>query len=75
MRKDRLIGGIHKNLRSETHGVVGASILSGAKKKGVWFGTSKDGKVIHLETEKQMFGKQLFTGAFSTMGHLVHIRL
>lgn len=38
----------------------------GAKEKGeiwVWFGTSKDRKVIHMEIEKQMFGKCL-------LGHL-----
>lgn len=33
------------------------------KKRGVWLGTSKDRKEIHMEMQKQIFGKQLFSGS------------
>ena len=30
---------------------------------------SKGGKAIHMEMEKQMFGKQIFAGPHRTLGH------
>lgn len=36
---------------------------SGIKEKpGLWFGTSKGRKAIHMEKAKQMFDKQMFAG-------------
>ena len=34
-----------------------------------WFGTSKGRKAIYMETEKQMFGKNMFAGPSLTVGH------
>lgn len=42
---------------------------SWAKEKGeLWLGTSKGREAIHLEVEKQMFGKEMFTRSSLTMG-------
>ena len=34
----------------------------------MWFGTSQSRKAIHMEMQKQMFGKQMFAGPSLTMG-------
>ena len=37
-----------------------------------WFGISKSRKAIHVEMEKQKFGKQIFAGPSLTMGPREH---
>ena len=39
------------------------------------FGISKGRKTIHIVTEKQMFGKQMFAGCAETKGHRVDSKL
>lgn len=49
---------LHKNMEPRTDLAIKACMPPLAKEKGeLWFGASKGRKLIHMEIEKQMFGK------------------
>lgn len=71
------IWGFHEHMEAKGQiQAVKAYLPTLAKEKeGLQFENSKGRKATHLEMEKQIFGKQMFSGPSLTMGHRNNLHL